>query len=334
MDNMRSPESYLRDVLPNDPKSVLDVGVGLSGVFYFSEWEKRDLKLKVCIDISDIRTDIPNTWKKIITDGINIPYDDNTFDVVMCCNVVEHVAPEKWDMFINELLRVSQDLVYITTNNLAKTKSPNIKFFVDHKFRILFLDQNHTITFRRKIPSWVSRFYDMEDYVRSIGMLENTKSILDVGTGNKGVVAQNYYEEEVHINRGYACDIWTLRKLSPVWKPLKINALNLFDILGQRSVDIVQAFGFLEHLKKSDGYKFLHIAERIAKKAVIISAASFVHGMSPDEKAAMDGNPYHHYHSVWHWKEFERLGYKSNYEHMRSGMSFSEEAIAWKILDA
>ena len=33
MDNMRIPESYLRDVLPNNPESVLDVGVGLSGIF-------------------------------------------------------------------------------------------------------------------------------------------------------------------------------------------------------------------------------------------------------------------------------------------------------------
>lgn len=162
------------------------------------------------------------------------------------------------------------------------------------------------------------------------------KSVLDCGTGLKGVVAQFYYENVLKIEVGYANDVWILKELPKLWKPLKINALDLLDKgkggIGEKSVDIIQAFGFLEHLTKNDGYQFLFNAEKIARKAIIISAASFVHGNSCTEKAERDGNPYHAYRSVWHWKEFEKLGYKSNFEHMRQGLTFSEECIAWKIL--
>jgi hypothetical protein len=170
-----------------------------------------------------------------------------------------------------------------------------------------------------------------------VGLNGNIDSILDCGTGQKGVVAQDYYENNLKIKKGYACDVWTLKEMDKkIWTGLKINALNLLDKgkggIGEKSVDIVQAFGFLEHLEKNDGYRFLFNAEKIARKAIIVSAAAYVHGDSVTEKAERDGNPYHAYRSVWHWKDFERLGYKSNFEHMRQGLSFSEEAIAWKIL--
>ncbi|MBU0846731.1 class I SAM-dependent methyltransferase [Patescibacteria group bacterium] len=289
MENLRQPESYLRDVLPDNPEFVLDVGID-----------------RIC-------------------DNISLPFDDEEYDVVQCCEVIEHILPEKWDKLINELCRVSKDLIYITTSSL----NMGHEFFKYRGFHILFISPQHIIAFKRKISTWDSNFYDMDHYVKLIGHVE---SVIDVGTGKKGVVAQDYYENDVHIKKGYACDIWVLKELLPIWQPLKMNALDLLNALGQKSVDIVQAFGFLEHLEKSDGFKFLDIAERIARKAVIISAATFVHGTSPDEKALMDGNPYHRYNSVWHWKEFENLGYKSNFEDMRKGLTFSEEAIAWKIL--
>lgn len=305
--------------------------MGHSKIFDFGKWEKKNLKKKAYVGIDTIRDNIPDTWKKIIYNNTSLPFPNDEYDVVQCCDVIEHIPPEKWDIFINELCRVSKDLIYISAINDSE-HFPSFQFFADHKFHLLFLDPYRIIVFKRKISLWESRFYDMENYVRSIGMLKNIDSVLDVGTGNKGVVAQNYYQDEMFIKQGYVCDIWTLKELPPVWKPLKMNALDLLDVLGKKSVDIVQAFGFLEHLEKSDGYKFLDIIERIARKAVIISAAAFVHGMSPDEKALRDGNPYHHYRSVWHWKEFEKLGYESNYKHMKRGFSFSEEAIAWKIL--
>lgn len=51
MENMRLPESYLIDALPDNPESVLDVWAGHSEIFNFEEWEKRNLKKKTYTDI-------------------------------------------------------------------------------------------------------------------------------------------------------------------------------------------------------------------------------------------------------------------------------------------
>lgn len=352
MENMRVSESYLRDVQPEKIESILDVGVGLGGVFDFANYEKMDssLKKKVCTDISYIREDIPDTWKKIITsgDGIHLPFQNGEFDVVQCLEVIEYVKKEKWDLFVEELERVSKDLIYITVSDNTLSADyekekfvgfPGQNYFKLKGYHTLFLDPHHLKCFKRNIPSWNGRFYDMEDYVKLVCMTVGSSidNILDCGTGQKGVVAQSYYENNLRIKRGYACDVWTLKEMNPkVWTGLKINALDLLDKrkggIGEKSVDIVQAFGFLEHLTKNDGYQFLHNAEKIARKAIIISAAAYVHGMSCTEKAESDGNPYHRYNSVWHWDDFSRLGYKTNKEHMKQGLTFSEECIAWKIL--
>jgi hypothetical protein len=320
MENMRSAESYLRDVQPCEIESVLDVGIGYSRIFDFAN-----------------------------KDDVHLPFDNEKFDVVKCTEMIQFVERDKWDLFVDELERVSKDLIYVTASDESCLDSaekgkyvgfPGQDYFKLKGYHTLFLDPHHLKCFKRKIGIWEGKFYDMEDYVKTVGMQAGlnggVESILDCGTGKKGVVAQDYYENILKIKRGYACDVWTIKDLPVLWKPLKINALDLLDKekggIGEKSVDIVQAFGFLEHLSKTDGYQFLFNAEKIAKKAVIISAAAFVHGMSTTEKAEMDGNPYHEYRSVWHWKDFEKLGYKSNFEHMRSGLSFSEEAIAWKIL--
>ena len=342
---MRSPESYLRDVLPENPKSVLEVGTGHSGVFDFSEWERKKPRLKVCVDIHSIRRDVP--WLKVIADGSLLPFKDETFDVVQCTETLEHVFPERWDDFISELCRVSKDLIYVTTSDRTQhlgpeqarceklnpfqkfISFPSEQFFRARGFHILFASPHHIIAFKRKIPTWDSTFKDMADYVAELTKNMKVESVLDVGTGYKGVVGQHYYENVKYIKIGYACDIWVIKPLPSIWTPLRMNALNLLDKLGEGSVDVVQAFGFLEHLEKSDGYKFLEIAESMARKLVIVSAATHVHGATPEYKVIRDGNPYHFYRSTWHWREFEALGYTSNFEDMRNGTSFSGEAIAW-----
>ena len=177
-------------------------------------------------------------------------------------------------------------------------------------------------------------FRDFENYVIMLTKDLSVESVLDVGTGRKGPVAEYYWVNYKSIKLGYVCDIWVIKKnLNPIWRKLKMNVLDLLKVLNPKSVDVVQAFGFLEHLKKNDGYQFLKIAEKIAKKAVILSAATCVHGPTRDYKVKKDGNPYHYYWSTWHWKEFEKLGYQTSYRDMLKKITFSEEAIAWKLLN-
>ncbi len=186
----------------------------------------------------------------------------------------------------------------------------------------------------------MSDFLDMIDYVKMMVGSDIVESVIDFGSGMKGAVGQYYWENIKRIKRGYACDIWALKELPPVWTPLKMDALDILDVLEPGSVDVVQAFGFMEHLTKDDGYKFLKIAEKLARKYVIISAANCLHGKDsgnipgydPDYKVKIDGNEHHRYNSIWHWREFEALGYTSNIDDAIKGTTFRLESIAWKVL--
>ena len=182
-------------------------------------------------------------------------------------------------------------------------------------------------------------FWDMADYVEREANQYKVEAVLDVGTGPKGVVAMHYWDNVQKIKKGYACDIWKIKELPPHWTPLKMNALDLLDRLPVNSVDVVQAFGFLEHLTREDGLRFIDIAEKIASKLVILSAANCIHGVDgflpgwdPDYKVKLDGNLYHRYNSTWHWRQFEALGYESNIEHAKDLKTFLLESIAWKHL--
>lgn len=190
-----------------------------------------------------------------------------------------------------------------------------------------------------QIPE-VPGFWNMADYVKKVIGGDVIESVIDFGTGPKGVVAMSYWDRVKKIKRGYACDIWKIKKLPPHWTPLLMDALEVFNVLEPKSVDVVQAFGFLEHLTKKDGYIFLKIAEKLAKKFIIISAAACLHsidsgmipGYDPDYKVKLDGNVNHRYNSIWHWREFEALGYTSNIEDAIKGITFRLESIAWKLL--
>jgi len=181
-----------------------------------------------------------------------------------------------------------------------------------------------------------SIFRDFENYVVMLTRDMPVESVLDVGTGLKGPVAEKYWVEYKRIKRGYVCDIWRIKEnLNPIWVKLRMNALDLLDVLGPKSVDVVQAFGFLEHLEKRDGYRFLDIAERLARRLVIVSGAIYIHspdGRDPFYKVKIDGNPYHAYRSLWTHEEFHRLGWETDWEYYRRGESYMGDVIAWKRL--
>lgn len=124
---MRSPESYLHDVLLGNEKSVLDVGTGHGGVFDFWNWEAKALEWKGCVDIHSFRRDIPSSWFKVKADGRHLPFVDNAFDVVQSTEVLEHVPAEKHELFLSELCRVSRRLVFVTTTDETAHLGPDQK---------------------------------------------------------------------------------------------------------------------------------------------------------------------------------------------------------------
>jgi len=177
---------------------------------------------------------------------------------------------------------------------------------------------------------------DFEHYVVMLTSDMPVESVLDVGTGIKGPVAEYYWLNYKCIKIGYACDIWVIKEnLNPIWRKLKMNALDLLKVLKPKKVDVVQAFGFLEHLEKQDGYRFLGIAEKLAKRLVIVSGAISVHSPDGDPyyKVKVDGNPYHAYLSTWKHDDFHELGWETDYKYWIRNESYGGDVVAWKRLE-
>lgn len=320
-------EKFLQDVLPERVASVLDVGhpLGESANFFGYFGPKKLSSFNW--DASAFDDSLYRYCKS---------YQENSFDAVQSLGAIDHIPAEKRNAFFEELKRVSSDLVFVTTNNkLIDTTTQ----FSQQGFHILFEDENAVIAFFRKIPQWNSRFLDMEDYVKACCKDMSVESVIDFGTGMKGAVAEQYWEKEQKIRVGYAVDIFKIKYAAPqerIWIPVKRDAFEVLQDMEQKSIDVIQAFGFLEHLEEAEAEKFLVLAETRARKLLIVSAATFLHECDGDfsgtRKAIREGNPHHAYRSLWHWKRFQELGFRTNFLDMRQGISFSDEAIAWKFL--
>ena len=181
----------------------------------------------------------------------------------------------------------------------------------------------------------------MVDYIKQVCDPLKIDSVIDIGTGMKGPVAQHYWENIRKIKKGYLCDIWTIKEAPPLWKPLKMNALNLLDVLKPKSVDAVISCGFLEHLTLKEAIKFLFdVAEKLAKKVVFLSCATVCHsvqgtvaGYDVDYKVKIEGHPYHAYKTIWSDQQLRAWGYKTNIDDINTGkFALYGEIEAWKIL--
>ncbi|BDI30360.1 hypothetical protein CCAX7_24110 [Capsulimonas corticalis] len=68
----------------------------------------------------------PRVTSVSLYDGKRLPFEDQSFDVVTCLEVIEHV--EDYEALLRELYRVSRRLVFITTpNRLPEHTLPNGK---------------------------------------------------------------------------------------------------------------------------------------------------------------------------------------------------------------
>jgi hypothetical protein len=154
-----------------------------------------------------------------------------------------------------------------------------------------------------------------------------TETVLDIGCGNKGVIAQAYWEQDVSIRKGYACDIHVIKQLPPLWEPLLMDAEGLLERLGPKSVDVVTHCGFLEHVEYEKAFRILRVIEQIAKKLVYFSCSTVLREVT--YKAKRDGNWNHLYRSWWDATTMESLGYTVDIDRMSRGETFRVELQGW-----
>ena len=93
------------DILRNDeePKRILEVGGAPGQIAGFLPQDD--------ITIVDVEhCDIPNFQ---VTDGLNLPFADKSFDIAASIDTLEHVAPHNRETFLSELIRVSREYVFL-----------------------------------------------------------------------------------------------------------------------------------------------------------------------------------------------------------------------------
>lgn len=93
------------------PKTLLDVG---SGNGYFSYYLNFSYDV-TCLDFSHNILSICPIHERINASAINMPFRNNSFDIVFCANLLHHV--KKPSFVINEMIRVSSRYLVIIEPN-------------------------------------------------------------------------------------------------------------------------------------------------------------------------------------------------------------------------
>lgn len=94
----------------NDNIKILDFGAGIGNSVPFFKKYFLNAEL-ICLDVSEKSLDIakdrfPNQAKFIEFNGKQIPYADNTFNVIFTACVFHHIEGSEHDLLLKEILRV------------------------------------------------------------------------------------------------------------------------------------------------------------------------------------------------------------------------------------
>jgi SAM-dependent methyltransferase len=95
----------INETLKLNPKSILEIGIGNGFVSYYLK--KRGFSI-VTLDFDKMLE------PDIVGNVLEIPFKENSFDLVTCCEVLEHLPFERFAAALNEIRRVSRKDIIIS----------------------------------------------------------------------------------------------------------------------------------------------------------------------------------------------------------------------------
>lgn len=155
---------------------------------------------------------------------------------------------------------------------------------------------------------------------------EPPKVVMDIGCGNKGVIAHDLWDE-IGVGKGYAVDRHAVKHIPPPWERLVMDAEDLLEKLGPKSVDFITHCGLLEHIDYDKALRVLGVLERVCRGTIFFTASAILREV--DWKVKQDGNPFHYYKSFWCGPAFDALGYTVDRDRMVLRHTFHEETVGW-----
>ncbi len=173
---------------------------------------------------------------------------------------------------------------------------------------------------------------DVADLLWEVIRDMDIESVIDVGTGVNGVVGLHYLERK-NIKRKYAIDIYSIKPLPSGWIPIIMDGRDILERFGEKSVDIITAYDFIEHLNKEDGIQWLKDAEKTARKLIFLFTPISKDGEIPASPSAglRPENIYEKHLAGWTYEDFENLGFKTG-KNDPENMWKDTNIIAWKLL--
>lgn len=102
---MASYGYQIRETLNCKPKNILEIGIGNGIVAYVL---KNFGVSVITLDHSE------KLYPDVVASVTDMPLDDNSFDVVLCCEVLEHISYSEFEKALREICRVTRKHLIIT----------------------------------------------------------------------------------------------------------------------------------------------------------------------------------------------------------------------------
>lgn len=102
----------VHEVMSLMPGRVLEIGIGSGLVTYALR----------ALDVDVVTLDIDNDLKPdVVGSAASLPFEDDSFDVVLCCEVLEHLPYDSLELALSEIRRVTRSHAVVSLPDVTRS---------------------------------------------------------------------------------------------------------------------------------------------------------------------------------------------------------------------